>query len=162
MSEGICLRALQYGLGGERGRPSEGHAPSPPSPLQSWTVDLGEGVLGPKKSQKSLEKSLPGPGPKGLKKVSKKVRKVRNFRDFFRTFGAPGRETFSRLFRDFLALGPETPSPRSTEPQTQNQRVQGGLIIPDFPPPLVICHLSFSIIVTGEHWTGCPTKASTK
>ena len=39
----------------------------------------GRRSLGPKakKSQKSLEKSLPGPGPKSPKKVSKKVRKVK-------------------------------------------------------------------------------------
>ena len=87
-------------------------------------MGLGEAVSGPeaKKSIKSLEKSLPGPGPKSPKKVSKKVRKVKKksengfletFRTFFETFFGllgprAGRlfrdffETFSRLFRDFF------------------------------------------------------------
>ena len=82
------------------------------------------------KVSKKSRKSLPGPGPKSPKKVSKKVRKVKKksengfsetfrtfFETFFRTFWLLAWETFSRLFRDFLAFGPETPSPRSTEPQ---------------------------------------------
>ena len=96
--------------------------------MDDWvwdSVDLGEGVSGPKakKSPKSLEKG------KSPKKVSKKVRKVSKnpfsdfsetfrtfFETFFRTFGTTGPGgTFSRLFGDFLAFGPETPSPRCTE-----------------------------------------------
>ena len=90
-------------------------------------MDLGEGVSGPK-AKKS---------PKSLQKVRKKSRKrskkspETHFQTFWRLCGpfsrlfwdfwGPGagrpRETFSGLFGDFLALGPETPSPRSTEPQ---------------------------------------------
>ena len=62
---------------------------------------------GPQKSEKSLEK-----GPKGQKSLKMGFGDFSDlFRDFLRTFGTPG---LSRLFRDF---GPETPSPRSTEPQ---------------------------------------------
>ena len=35
----------------------------------------------------------------------------------FADFWDPGPESFSRRLGDFLAFGPETPSPRSTEPQ---------------------------------------------
>ena len=100
-------------------------------------MDLGEGVSRPeaRKSQKSVEKSLPKPGPKSLKKVSKKVRKVKKksengfsetFRTFFETFfglsgPGPGR-LFRDFFQDFLAFGPETPSPRPTEPQNSRFR----------------------------------------
>ena len=102
-------------------------------------MDLGEGVSGPeaKKSQKSLEKSLPGPGPKSPKKVSKKVRKVKKksengfleaFRTFFETFFRP---RAGRLFRDFLAFGPKTPSPRSTEPQKLGIRPHSRHQVPE-------------------------------
>ena len=88
----------------------------------SWgSVDLGEGVSGPE-SKKSRKKS-PGAGPqkseKSLEKGPKSQKKVWKwvfgdfsdlFRDFFRTFGAPGRETFSRLFWDFWLL---LPGPRN-------------------------------------------------
>ena len=83
-----------------------------------------------KKSRKSLPRP-PGPWvPKVRKKSRKRSEKVsknsfsdflETFRTFFETFfgllGPRGRETFSRLFGDFLAFGPETPSPRSTESQ---------------------------------------------
>ena len=74
---------------------------------------------GPK--PKSLKQSLEKVSVPFRRQVSKKVRKVKNksengsletFRTFFgTTFGLLG----PRLFRDFLT--PETPSPRSTEPQ---------------------------------------------
>ena len=80
----------------------------------------------PKVSKKS-RKSLPGPGSQKSGKKSRKrsekseIKSENGFLDTIRTFF----ETFSdfwhpapgRLFRDFLAFGPETPSPRSTEPQ---------------------------------------------
>ena len=110
--------------------------------LQPWdSVDLGEGVSGPKakKSPKSLEKvsrGRPAPGSqkseKSLEKGPKSL-KITHFQSFWRLFGpfsrlfsdfwGPGagrpRETFSRLFGDFLAFGPKTPSPRPTESQLQ-------------------------------------------
>ena len=114
-----------------RSSPPMPETPAPPAP-QAWktdsymvlllhSVDLGEGVSGPKakKSQKNLEKSLPGPGPKSPEKVSKKVRKVKKksengfletFRTFFETFsgllGAPGRETFRDLLETFWLWAP--------------------------------------------------------
>ena len=91
------------------------------------------GAKSQKVSKKSPRASQPR-GPKSPKKVSKKVRKVskksengflgglfRPFSRLFSDFWDPGagrpRETFSRLFGDFLVFDPETPSPRSTEPQ---------------------------------------------
>ena len=96
------------------------------------SVDLGEGVSGPeaKKARKSLEKVSRARGPESLKKVSKKVRKVskKHFQPFF---------DFSDLFWDFFGLlGPaETPSPRSTEPQSwRNYRTRSCLLSQDRVP----------------------------
>ena len=100
-------------------------------------MDLGEGVSGPeaKKSQKSLEKSLPGPGPKSPEKVSKKVRKVKKksengfletFRSFFETFSGLLGPRAGRLFRDFFETfwlrAPRLllPGPRNLNPKHQN------------------------------------------
>ena len=79
--------------------------------------------------QKKSRKKSPGAG---VPKVRKKSRTrsenskkkgpnmgLETFRTFSETFfGLLGlRPGPGRLFRDFLAFGPETPSPRSTEPQ---------------------------------------------
>ena len=100
----------------------------------------GRRSLGAKKpkSLQKLSKKCPVAsrprGPKTPKEVSKKVRKVSNksencflgdfsdhFRDFFRTFGTPAPGDFFETFWRLLAFGPETPSPRSTEPQAESQ-----------------------------------------
>ena len=80
-------------------------------------VDLGEGVSGPKvkKMSKKSWKSLPGPGHKNPKKVSKKVRKLNSdlcltfrtlFGTFFRLLGPGPQETFSRLFWRLVGFWP--------------------------------------------------------
>ena len=98
-----------------------------------WTWEKESRGQKPKSLQKVSKKS-PGPGvPKVRKKSRKRSEKSpkTHFQTFWRLFGpfsrlfsdfwdpAAGRprETFSRLFGDFLAFGPETPSPRSTESQ---------------------------------------------
>ena len=114
-------------------------------------MDLGEGVSGPKakKSQKSLTKVSRPAAPKVQKKSRKRSEKSPKThsqtyffdfsdlcRDFFRTFGAAGRETFVGLFWDFFAFGPETPSPRSTEPQPQ-QAIYISWVYFKTPPPWI-------------------------
>ena len=100
--------------------------PANPTLEVPWTWEKDSRGPTPK-SLKKVSKKSPGAGPQksgeSLEKGPKSQRKTLFFdfsdlfRDFFRTFGARPRETFSRLFEDFLASGPETPSPRSTEPQ---------------------------------------------
>ena len=84
--------------------------------------------------RKRLKKVFRGRGPKVRKKVSKKIGKVpqrtifrllvRRFRNlfeiFFRLLGPGSGRLFRAFFGDFLAFGPETPSPRSTQPQDRH------------------------------------------
>ena len=77
------------------------------------------GASGPK-SPKSLEKVSWAGSQKSEKSLGKGPRSQKKKGDFWTLFGLLGpraRETFLRLLGDFLAFGPETPSPRSTEPQ---------------------------------------------
>ena len=117
------------------------------------------GAKSQKVSKKSRE-SLPGPGP-GAPKVRKKSRKrsekspkslkagfwrlfgpsSRLFSDFGDSGAGRPRETFSRLFGDFLETRPETPSPRSTESQDYILKIVSkeprcGPRTPDLSEPL--------------------------
>ena len=73
------------------------------------------------------------------------------FETFFGLLWDPGagrpRETFSGLFGDFLALGPETPSPRSTEPQALGIRL-----------PKMFCVFDVSCLVGTRARERNPTK----
>ena len=94
-------------------------------------ADLGDGVSGPeaKKSQESLEEvslTLESAGTSFAKPPF-----LGSCFFFFRTFGTPG--------RDFLALGPETHSPRPTEPQHKCARMV-ELPTPRGRPPLTGTH----------------------
>ena len=109
-------------------RPSVGRA-SVHSPCFHTPLALrfrGPGRLPGAKSQKVSKKVSRGRVPevrKSLEKGPKRPPKTHFptffdlsdlFGDFLRTFGTQPRETFSETF---LAFGPETPSPRSAEPQ---------------------------------------------
>ena len=98
---------LSFGKSGEDPHPQDSsHTKISTFFFQGQTRYEFSGAICLKKSPQKSRKSLPGPGPKSLKKVSKKVRKVKK-RD-------PAAGDF---FGDLLAFGPETPSPRSTEAQ---------------------------------------------
>ena len=94
----------------------------------------------------------PGPSGRGVPKVRKMSRKRTHFQIFFdssnlfRDFGLLGQKTFSRLFRDFFETlwlsAPETPSPRSTEPQPLYLEQENSL-------PIVLALCLHLLVVVG-------------
>ena len=109
--------------------------------LYPWgSVDLGEGVSGPKtkKSPNSLEKvsraRVPKVQKKSRKRSKKKAPKTR-FQTFVWPFG-PFRDFFGllvpgagRLFQDFLGFGPDT-DPRSAKPQLYPTPIRNAFASP--------------------------------